>query len=182
MNAAVSLTYLLKDEEVEIRAGSYDRGSARYEQFVSYVKEHATSEKPSEDNEGATVYTLNEKDVIAWGETDNRNLFETTNKELISYLKSEGYSVKRTETKKNNTVEIMPYGVITTSFEYGEFYLIDETSRIFINSDLLSGKIARLNIYPAVGDDASNLSESQKMRHTSEVTAKIAIKIAPKCS
>lgn len=182
ITAAVTLPQMFKGDEVEARAGSYDRGSERYEEFVTYVKEHAIEEKPSENHEGATTYTLSNKDVKAWGETDNRHRFEITADELIKHLESKGHQVEKLDTINKNIVDIMQYGAIETSFQKATSYIIDGTSKIHINSELLSDEIYKVMVHPAVEKEATvaaRQSEAENMKHTCNITSTVVDKLVP---
>lgn len=137
-----------------VYAGNYKRGSDRYKEFISYVKEHAVSKenvkevkKYQNEKKGAVLYRLSEKDVIKWGEPCNEYRFFIQSKDLIRDLKKNGYQMKKISEKRSNTVEIQKYGGILTTFKTVEHYQMTENINLGLVKDSMNDDIMQLVVY-----------------------------------
>lgn len=133
-------------------AGNYARGSSKYQEFVSYLEEHAVSKKENEDADG-TVYTLEEKDVLAWGEPCNNFRFFQKDEEILQELKESGYRMEKVSQNCKNTVEIQKYGAIVTNFNVVEHYQMKDGIYLAILRDLVNRDIMQMVVYREKGTD-----------------------------
>lgn len=160
--------YLDYGEDETIYAGNYERGSERYEEFTSYVKEHALSEKKTEtkedsirlDSRDGTVYTLEEEDVLKWGEPCNNFRFFIKAGEIIEGLKEKGYEMKKISEKRENTVEIQKYGAILTNYNIVERYEMKENVYLAIVKDLVNEDVMQMLVYRKAGSGAQIQQEA----------------------
>lgn len=136
-----------------VYAGNYERGSNRYKEFVSYVKEHAVSkedvkeDKKYQDEKDAVLYRLDEKDVIKWGEPCNNYRFFIHAEDVIRDLKKKGYQMRKISEKKSNTVEIQKYGGILTTFKAVEHYQMTESVNLGLVKDSINNDVIQLVVY-----------------------------------
>lgn len=138
-------------------AGNYERGSRRYKEFISYVKEHAVSEENIEENtdgesryrqvKDGVKYTLKEEDVLNWGEPCNAFRFFIQAEDLVSGLKKQGYQMKKNSEIRRNTVEIEKYGGVRTLFKIAEYYQMTEDLNLVVVKDLVDGQVLQLFLY-----------------------------------
>ena len=151
-----------KDDTVY--AGNYERGSNRYKEFISYVKEHAVSEeevkgdKKYQEEKDAVLYRLDEKDVIQWGEPCNNYRFFIQAEDVIHDLKKKGYQMKKISEKKSSTVEIQKYGGILTTFKTVEHYQMTDNINLGLVKDLVNEDVIQLVVYRS-SKNAVNLNE-----------------------
>ena len=143
----------------EPAAGSYDRDSERYSEFLAYVEKNAVSKEQDPENEKNTIYTLNKESVLKWGERCNLMMIDTTSTQLIDHIKSKGYNIKHLKTTKNYTATIKPYGVIETDFTNTKHFKCDDFIELSITYDVLTDRICLLVIYiePEVSIDINPL-------------------------
>ena len=152
-----------KDDTVY--AGNYKRGSERYKEFISYVKEHAVSkekvkeDKDYQDEKEAVLYTLDEKDVIQWGEPCNNYRFLVQAEDVIRDLKKKGYQMKKISEKKRNTVEIQKYGSILTTFKTVEHYQMTENINLGLVKDSINDDVIQLVVYRS-NESAADLDDA----------------------
>lgn len=152
-----------KDDTVY--AGNYKRGSERYKEFISYVKEHAVSkekvkeDKDYQDEKEAVLYTLDEKDVIQWGEPCNNYRFLVQAEDVIHDLKKKGYQMKKISEKKRNTVEIQKYGSILTTFKTVEHYQMTENINLGLVKDSINDDVIQLVVYRS-NESAADLDDA----------------------
>ncbi len=130
-------------------AGNYDRGSPRYQEYVSFVKEHAVSEEETEDG---IVYTLDEESVRKWNQPCNQFRFEMSADTVLKELEACGYELTKIDETEENTVEIQKYGAILTRFQYTETYLVLEGVGLAVVTDAVNGDLLMLRLYR--GDDS----------------------------
>lgn len=140
-------------------AGNYARGSSKYQEFVSYVEEHAVSEKENEDA-GSTVYTLKEEDVLAWGEPCNQFRFFRKDEEILQQLKENGYQMEKISQSSKNTVEIQKYGAIVTAFNVVEHYQMKDGICLAILRDLINRDVMQMMVYREEGADVRLAQEA----------------------
>lgn len=153
--------YLDHEEDDTVYAGNYERGSGRYEEFITYVKEHAVSEKEAEteadtallDSKGALIYTLEEKDVLEWGEPCNNFRFFIKADELVKELKKMGYQMRKISEKRENTVEIQKYGAVLTYFGVVEHYQMEDEICLAVVKDLVNEDVLQMLVYREEGSD-----------------------------
>jgi len=143
----------------EPAAGSYERGSERYEEFLNFVEKNAVSKEQDPEDKSATIYTLDKDAVLKWGERCNAMMLDTTYDQLIDTIKSQGHTLKHTESKDNYTVSVKPYGVIETDFSTTEHFKCDNFIDLKINYDIVTEKICLLVIYlePDISGDINPL-------------------------
>lgn len=146
--------YIQNPEDETSYAGNYERGSSRYEEYTAYVKEHAFSQKETQetsesslDSVGGVTYTLEKDAVLKWGEPCNNFRFFVQAEELVEYLKGKGYSMKKLLEKENNTVEIQKYGGIVTYFGLAKEYQMEDGIHIRIVEDLVNGEVMQIEIF-----------------------------------
>lgn len=150
--------YLKEDEDNVQYAGNYERGSKRYEEFTDFVKENAVSCEKAEmeedismlDRQEADIYTLEEKDILEWGEPCNNFRFFMKEEDLVRRLRENGYEMKKISEDRENTVEIQKYGAILTDFYVvTEYHMKDhiylKTARDLVNNDILTMMIYKKN-------------------------------------
>ena len=136
--------------------------------FTSYVKEHALSEKKTEtkedsirlDSRDGTVYTLEEEDVLKWGEPCNNFRFFIKAGEIIEGLKEKGYEMKKISEKRENTVEIQKYGAILTNYNIVERYEMKENVYLAIVKDLVNEDVMQMLVYRKAGSGAQIQQEA----------------------
>ena len=153
--------YLDYPEDETLYAGNYERGSDRYKEFVSFVEENAVSVEKSDEEEGssmldgreATIYTLEEKDVLKWGEPCNNFRFTIKAEEVVDRLKEKGYEMKKISEKRENTVEIQKYGAILTNFDVLERYRMAEDINLAILKDLVNNDVMQMLVYREAGSE-----------------------------
>lgn len=149
-------------EEGVTYAGNYPRGSKRYQEFLAFVKEHASFKEENGDEESTlledrqeTVYKLEKEDVEEWGEPCNFARFVTDKDTFVSQMKERGYDLKLLETEDNNQVEVNGYGGILTSFVHKERYQVSEGVFLTVNSDTVNHQMLGVAIYREKGSNAS---------------------------
>ena len=149
-------------EEGVTYAGNYPRDSKRCQEFLTFVKEHASSVEETRDEETSllgsrqeTVYKLEKEDVEEWGEPCNFARFVTNKDTFVSQMKERGYDLKLLETEDNNQVEVNGYGGILTSFVHKERYQVSEGVFLTVNSDTVNHQILGVVIYREKGSNAS---------------------------
>ena len=149
-------------EEGVTYAGNEPRGSKRYQEFLTFVKEHAFSveeirdeDTPLLENRQKTVYQLEKEDVEEWGEPCNFVRFLTDKDTFINGMKDRGYGMQLLETEDNNAVEVHEYGGISTSFIHKERYQISEGVFLTVNSDTVNHQMLGVAIYREKGSNAS---------------------------
>ena len=143
-------------------AGNYPRGSKRYQEFLAFVKEHASFKEENGDEESTlledrqkTVYKLEKEDVEEWGEPCNFARFVTNKDTFVSQMKERGYDLKLLETEDNNQVEVNGYGGILTSFVHKERYQVSEGVFLTVNSDTVNHQMLGVMVYREKGSNAS---------------------------
>lgn len=149
-------------EEGVTYAGNYPRDSKRCQEFLTFVKEHASSVEETRDEETSllgsrqeTVYKLEEEDVEEWGEPCNFARFVTDKDTFVSQMKERGYDLKLLETEDNNQVEVNGYGGISTSFVHKERYQVSDGVFLTVNSDTVNHQMLGVAIYREKGSNAS---------------------------
>ena len=149
-------------EEGVTYAGNYPRGSKRYQEFLAFVKEHASFKEENGDEESTlledrqkTVYKLEKEDVEEWGEPCNFARFVTNKDTFVSQMKERGYDLKLLETEDNNQVEVNGYGGILTSFVHKERYQVSEGVFLTVNSDTVNHQMLGVMVYREKGSNAS---------------------------
>ena len=103
----------------EVRyAGSYERDSKEYKEFMEYVSEHAISTEESVGSDGfdTVCYVLDEEAVKTINTPSNVNTFQTKADELIEALEQKGYVLECTDNEKSFEVEAGGYGTVKSSF------------------------------------------------------------------
>lgn len=129
--------------EREARAGSYPRGSQRYEEFLDLVEKETLSKTEEEDRR---VYTLSEKAVRQWGELSNVQLLNCTEKMLTDYLGKQGFLLKKTEEEDQIFVYDYGMGSLKTQFTKRAVYTWEDRTELKIFYDILSGRIFMIGI------------------------------------
>lgn len=149
-------------EEGVTYAGNYPRDSKRYQEFLIFVKEHASSVEETRDEETSllgsrqeTVYKLEKEDVEEWGEPCNFARFVTDKDTFVSRMKNRGYEMKLLKTEDNNQVEVNEYGGILTSFVHKERYQVSEGVFLTVNSDTVNHQMLGVMAYREKGSSAS---------------------------
>ena len=149
-------------EEGVTYAGNYPRDSKRCQEFLTFVKEHASSVEETRDEEMSllgsrqeTVYKLEEEAVEEWGEPCNFVRFVTDKDTFVSQMKERGYDLKLLETEDNNQVEVNGYGGILTSFVHKERYQVSEGVFLTVNSDTVNHQMLGVMVYREKGSSAS---------------------------
>lgn len=149
-------------EEGITYAGNYPRGSKRYQEFLAFVKEHASFKEENGDEESTlledrqeTVYKLEKEDVEEWGEPCNFVRFLTDKDTFVNKLTDSGYEMKLLETEENNQVEVNGYGGISTSFVHKERYQVSDGVFLTVNSDTVNHQMLGVAIYREKGSNAS---------------------------
>lgn len=149
-------------EEGVTYAGNYPRGSKRYQEFLAFVKEHASFKEENGDEESTlledrqeTVYKLEKEDVEEWGEPCNFVRFLTDKDTFVNKLTDSGYEMKLLETEENNQVEVNGYGGISTSFVHKERYQVSDGVFLTVNSDTVNHQMLGVAIYREKGSNAS---------------------------
>lgn len=149
-------------EEGVTYAGNYPRDSKRYQEFLIFVKEHASSVEETRDEETSllgsrqeTVYKLEKEDVEEWGEPCNFARFVTDKDTFVSQMKNRGYEMKLLKTEDNNQVEVNGYGRILTSFVHKERYQVSEGVFLTVNSDTVNHQMLGVMVYREKGSSAS---------------------------
>lgn len=149
-------------EEGVTYAGNYPRGSKRYQEFLAFVKEHASSIEENGDEEATlledrqkTVYRLEKEAVEEWGEPCNFVRFLTDKDTFVNKLTDRGYEMKLLETEENNQVEVNGYGGISTSFVHKERYQVSDGVFLTVNSDTVNHQMLGVAIYREKGSNAS---------------------------
>lgn len=125
-----------------VRAGNYARTSEKYQEFTEFLENKAVS---MEDVTDGRCYTLDEAAVEEWGEACNAYLFDVSADEVRTVL-TDTY---RAELVKEDTIlEATVYegGAINTFFVKRERYNCENTIRIILVSDYISGKVNRLYV------------------------------------
>ena len=149
-------------EEGVVYAGNYPRDSKRYQEFLTFVKEHASSVEKIRDEETTllgsrqeTVYKLEKEDVEEWGEPCNFVRFLTDKDTFVSWMRNRGYEMKLLKEGDNNQVEVNGYGGILTSFIHKERYQVSEGVFLTVNSDTVNHQILGVVIYREKGSNVS---------------------------
>ncbi|WP_204909797.1 serine/threonine protein kinase [Mordavella massiliensis] len=149
-------------EEGVVYAGNYPRDSKRYQEFLTFVKEHASSVEEIRDEETTllgsrqeTVYKLEKEDVEEWGEPCNFVRFLTDKDTFVSWMRNRGYEMKLLKEGDNNQVEVNGYGGILTSFIHKERYQVSEGVFLTVNSDTVNHQILGVVIYREKGSNVS---------------------------
>lgn len=149
-------------EEGVTYAGNYPRGSKRYQEFLAFVKEHASFKEENGDEESTlledrqkTVYKLEKEAVEEWGEPCNFVRFLTDKDTFVNKLTDSGYEMKLLETEENNQVEVNGYGGISTSFVHKERYQVSDGVFLTVNSDTVNHQMLGVAIYREKGSNAS---------------------------
>ena len=149
-------------EEGVTYAGNYPRGSKRYQEFLAFVKEHASFKEENGDEESTlledrqkTVYRLEKEAVEEWGEPCNFVRFLTDKDTFVNKLTDRGYEMKLLETEENNQVEVNGYGGISTSFVHKERYQVSDGVFLTVNSDTVNHQMLGVAIYREKGSNAS---------------------------
>lgn len=149
-------------EEGVTYAGNYPRGSKRYQEFRTFVKEHASSVEETGDEEATlledrqkTVYRLEKEAVEEWGDPCNFVRFLTDKDTFVNKLIDSGYEMKFLETEDNNQVEVNGYGGISTSFIHKERYQVSDGVFLTVNSDTVNHQMLGVAIYREKGSNAS---------------------------
>lgn len=149
-------------EEGVTYAGNYPRGSKRYQEFLAFVKEHASFKEENGDEESTlledrqkTVYRLEKEAVEEWGEPCNFVRFLTDKDTFVNKLTDRGYEMKLLETEENNQVEVNGYGGVSTSFVHKERYQVSDGVFLTVNSDTVNHQMLGVAIYREKGSNAS---------------------------
>ena len=106
------------DEKISAYAGSFERGSEAYEDFIEYVEENAVSAEKYTGTDGfeTTLYTLDEEAVKELNMPCNMNSFEMTEEKLVDAIKEKGYILEKTGSGNSFEAEVGGYGSVKTAF------------------------------------------------------------------
>ena len=142
-------------------AGNYERGSDQFQEFVAYVKKHAVSEEKVKEKEnglldkkGAVQFTLNENDVLKWGEPCNQFRFFIHSDDLIKNLKDKEYRMEKIDEEKVNMIELQKFGAIITDFSIVKYYKMTDDIYLGVKEDLINGDVICLKMYQKNGKNA----------------------------
>ena len=130
-------------------AGSYARGSARYKEYLEFVKKNALSREVvdgkdtsyTKNDDGMVVYTLDNTAVKEWGEAGNIVHFQYTEELVLDCLKENGYTVTLQAEENKNQVQVQNCGVIKTSFFHRKIYDVEEDIQVIIAIDQISEEV-----------------------------------------
>ena len=119
-------------------AGHYDRGSEKYEAFLTFVKENAEDVTETEDG---TVYSLTRDAVLEWGEPCNQKLFPYSWEDVQAAMGPDAGKWEAAEKGDILTVTDEGYGLLDTYFMESRNYILPEGFRVRVRSDIVSGNL-----------------------------------------
>lgn len=140
-----------KPKEQEL-AGNYARGSQRYLEFTTFVKDHADQ---TEETDEGIVYTLDEEYVLQWNRPCNQFRFSIQPETFIQKVKDCGYQLKTLEEKEKNTVEIQTYGAVITDFRSITEYQITDGVILYVAADTVSQELLAVALQRQPDSEAS---------------------------
>ena len=141
-------------------AGNYGRQTKKYEEYVEFVKDHASSVKEGEEDleyllspyQGkGMVYTLDPEAAQEWGEPCNQFRFEKKNGEFLKWMENEGYPLEQVSQEENNAVKIYQYGAVITDFSRITTYRTEQGDKVVTQYDSVNQDLFR--IYFGVEDE-----------------------------
>lgn len=158
--AAAALFFFLKPQdapESPVSAGNYDRGSQQYEEFLTFVKEHAvqTDRQSFADGtvqtdapEDTAVYTLDEEAVRQLGVPANSYyMMKWKPQEILEILENAGYTLKSEGASQHFTVTQEPHGVLKSDFTVRDNYGLADGTQLVLCYDYNSERLTDIEIW-----------------------------------
>lgn len=153
--------FSLQPKEEVYYAGSFERGSKEYEDFMEYVTENAIESEVYENTNGfgSILYTLDEEAVKEINMPSNINTFEMKADELVTAIKEKGYVLEEAGSGNSFEVEEGCYGSIRTAFLIQDNYETPDGILVEVRYEYFTKEInlLRLSNINGTGADYSQL-------------------------
>ena len=143
-----------------VTAGDYDRGSEKYESFLTFVKENAQDVK---DTEGGTIYSLPREAVLEWGEPSNQPLLPCSWDEVMAGMGEDAAEIELTDEKDILTVTDKGYGSLDTSFMDQRQYKLPNGCQICVLTEIITGRLYSVNLSQMEEDMEELFGSAEKL-------------------